>query len=181
MQNKLYRVAVVDKEFFKRIRVNVAELIENSASIEDTVGTRVLDVAPQDEEGAKKYYAHAKVETLDIDPGAGATYTIDLCEDNSDTISGETFDVIICTEVLEHVNNPFNAVKEMHRLLKKRGRIYLSTPYNFRIHGPLPDNWRFTEHGLRVLFSSFSSINVSPLEDDDRYLMPIHYTATVVK
>lgn len=181
MSNKVNTVSSIDKDFFNQIRDNVAKLIEDSAKIEDSTDARVSDIAPQDYEGAKKYYSRAKVETLDIDPKAAATYTVDLCDDNTNTIPDETFDVIICTEVLEHVNNPFDAVREMHRLLKPGGRIYISTPYNFRIHGPLPDNWRFTEYGLRVLFSDFSKVEVSPLEDDERFLMPLHYTTTVVK
>jgi 2-polyprenyl-3-methyl-5-hydroxy-6-metoxy-1,4-benzoquinol methylase len=156
-------------------------LIEDSAKAEDATGVRVLDIAPQDYEGAKRYYTEATVETLDIDPAANATYTADLCEDNSSTMPDDSFDVIICTEVLEHVNDPFGAMKEMRRLLKKGGRIYASTPYNFRIHGPLPDNWRFTEHGLRILFSDFSSVEVVSLEDSDRFLMPVHYTTRAVK
>ena|SRR5665213_1494993 len=181
MSSKSKEVAAIDKDFFERIRVNVAKLIEDSAKVEDAAGVRVLDIAPQDYEGAKRYYTAATVETLDIDPDAKATYTADLCENNSQTIPDETFDIIICTEVLEHVNNPFGAVKEMHRILKKGGRVYVSTPYNFRIHGPLPDNWRFTEHGLRVLFTDFSSVDVAPLEDGERFLMPVHYTTKVIK
>ncbi|HEY4963521.1 MAG TPA: methyltransferase domain-containing protein [Candidatus Saccharimonadales bacterium] len=181
MTNNDHKISATDKDFFERIRVNVAKLIEDSAKVEDGVGIRVLDIAPQDYEGAKRYYTAATVETLDIDPAANATFTVDLCENNRVSIPDETFDVIICTEVLEHVNNPFDAAKEMFRILKKGGRIYVSTPYNFRIHGPLPDNWRFTEHGLRILFSDFSVVDVVSLEDNHRFLMPVHYTTRVIK
>jgi hypothetical protein len=52
---------------------------------------------------------------------------------------------------------------------------YITTPFNFRIHGPLPDNWRFTEHGLRQLFSSMEIISLEGVTTQDRDLMPIHY------
>ena len=91
------------------------------------------------------------------------------------------FDVVFCTEVLEHVSNPFNAVSELFRMTKKNGVVVVSTPFNFRIHGPLPDNWRFTEHGLRELFKNFSSLKITPLNDDNRFLMPIHYTLIAKK
>jgi len=38
----------------------------------------------------------------------------------------ETFDVVICAEVLEHLYDPFKAVEEAHRVLKKGG-LYITT------------------------------------------------------
>lgn len=83
---------------------------------------------------------------------------------------------------MEHTNNPFHAVNELRRILKpNKGLVCVSTPFNFRIHGPLPDNWRFTIHGLKVLFSNFEDVKINVLNDDDRFLMPIHYTLIAKK
>jgi SAM-dependent methyltransferase len=71
---------------------------------------------------------------------------------------------------------PFDAVNEIRRILKPGGVVIVSTPFNFRIHGPLPDCWRFTEHGLRALFKDYEIISLDALEEEDRFLMPIHYT-----
>lgn len=49
------------------------------------------------------------------------------------------FDYILCTEVLEHTLNPFRAVYEMFRILKPKGLLFISVPFNFGIHRPLPD------------------------------------------
>jgi 2-polyprenyl-3-methyl-5-hydroxy-6-metoxy-1,4-benzoquinol methylase len=38
----------------------------------------------------------------------------------------ETFDCVICSEVLEHLYDPLIAIKEAHRVLKKGG-VYIST------------------------------------------------------
>ena len=43
------------------------------------------------------------------------------------------FDKIMLSEVLEHLEDPQYALEECHRILKKRGRIILSTPYNERL------------------------------------------------
>ena len=51
----------------------------------------------------------------------------------------------------------------------------LTTPFNFRIHGPLPDCWRFTEHGLRALLTDFEIVTLDAVETPDRPLMPVHY------
>lgn len=40
----------------------------------------------------------------------------------------ETFEYVACTEVIEHVENPQALLREFHRVLRKDGRLYLSTP-----------------------------------------------------
>jgi len=83
--------------------------------------------------------------------------------------------------VLEHTLNPFAAIEEIHRLLCIGGYLFLTVPFNFRIHGPLPDCWRFTEHGLRAILSMFDILELTSLETIDRPLMPIHYTVVARK
>jgi len=38
------------------------------------------------------------------------------------------FDLVLCTEVVEHIQNSPSALKEMHRLLRPGGTLILSTP-----------------------------------------------------
>lgn len=39
------------------------------------------------------------------------------------------FEVVICSEVLEHVIDPENAVKELHRIVKEKGVVIITVPY----------------------------------------------------
>lgn len=41
----------------------------------------------------------------------------------------ETFDTVLCTEVLEHLKNDKKAINEIKRVLKKNGHLVLSTPH----------------------------------------------------
>ena len=41
----------------------------------------------------------------------------------------DSFDVILCTEVLEHLPNPVLAIKEFSRLLRKDGCLILTAPF----------------------------------------------------
>lgn len=174
-------ISQVDIENLRLIRLGVRDLIRNAAESIDASGVLVLDVAPQIHQGVKEYFRLSNVETLDIDPSSGATYIADLCEDNSALIPSDYFDVIVCTEVLEHVINPFGAVDELRRILKPGGICFVSTPFNLRIHGPLPDCWRFTEYGIRTLFRKFSSVSIEATDDFTRPLMPIHYKTKAIK
>ncbi len=45
----------------------------------------------------------------------------------------ESFDVVIITEVLEHLFSPYRALEEIHRVLKPDGVLILSTPNNMTI------------------------------------------------
>lgn len=174
-------VSELDNKNLSIIRENVTNFIRDLSFNHDLKGNRVLDIAPQKYLGVKEFFKNSKVSTLDIDPNSGADYICDICEINHHLIPDETFDLVVCTEVLEHVNNPFLAVQELHRITKKGGFVGSSTPFNFRIHGPLPDNWRFTIHGLNILFQNFEMVEISELEDPERNLMPIHYTICAIK
>lgn len=176
-------VAEIDIRHLALLRENVSSFLRRMGGELDRPGLRLLDIAPQVHEGARPHFPAAEIETLDIDPASGATYIADLCRTN-DGIPAERFDVVVCTEVLEHTLKPFRAVAEIQRVLKPGGIALVTVPFNFRIHGPLPDCWRFTEHGLRSLFdaeSGFELAELNPLEDPDRFLMPIHYTLVARK
>lgn len=73
-------------------------------------------------------------------------------------------EAIICSAVLEHVENPFIAADEMYRTLKPGGYCYVFVPFLFYYHvpktGEYKDYWRFTEDGARYLFRKFSTIEI---------------------
>lgn len=64
----------------------------------------------------------------------------------------EEFDNILCTEVMEHLYSPYIAVNEMKRVLKKGGKLILTTRFIFPLHDVPGDYFRYTKYGLRKLF-----------------------------
>ena len=169
-------VSQMDVEHLKIIRQNVVDFLKRVGSVYATKPGRLLDIAPQVHEGARPFFPSTiVVETLDVDPNSGCRYIGDICEHN-DFLPDDTYDYVVCTEVLEHTLRPWDAVNEIWRILKRGGILFLSVPFNFRIHGPLPDCWRFTEHGLSALLGRFVILELNAIETPDRPLMPIHYT-----
>lgn len=175
-------VSQMDVEHLRIIRSNVIDFLKRVASVyANNKPGRLLDIAPQVHEGARPFFPEGiVVETLDIDPNSDCTYTGDICRHNYFLLDN-TYDFIVCTEVLEHTLQPFDAANEIWRILKPGGRLFVSVPFNFRIHGPLPDCWRFTEHGLRALLRRFVILELNTIEALGRPLMPIHYTAVAEK
>ena len=64
------------------------------------------------------------------------------------SIKSEHVDTIVCTEILEYVAEPVEALQEMYRVLKSGGILILSTPFMHRIDNP-SDYWRFSDFWLR--------------------------------
>lgn len=121
-----------------------------------------------------------KLITLDITPSSKPDIVADITKKNSN-IDDEAFDGLLCTEVLEHVVDPFAAVNELHRILRPGGYLFVTVPCNTRIHGPIPDCWRFTEFGLRILFRNFELIEIDRLDTPNRSLFPLHYSVIIKK
>lgn len=173
-------VSEMDKQHYKIIRSSVSSFLKKCSENYDKEGY-LLDIAPQDHEGAGFYFRKTKNFTLDINPDSKADFILDICKNNSKYIQDNYFDFVVCTEVLEHTCNPFEATKEIYRILKPEGLAFVTVPFNFRIHGPLPDCWRFTEHGIRELFKQYRYLKIDSVETEERDLMPIHYTIVAQK
>jgi len=63
-----------------------------------------------------------------------------------------SIDSILCSEVLEHLPEPSDAIAEMQRVLRRGGRVYLTTPQSWGLHYEPHDYFRYTKYGLRYLF-----------------------------
>lgn len=169
-----------DQHIIDRLRGSVNKHLEHARYKEDLAGRKILEIAPDEHQGAHNTFINASVETLNIEEGSDIE--ADICK-NIPKVD-KYYDAIICFEILEHVSNPFDAVEELHRVLKTGGRLYITTPFMFRIHGPLPDRWRFTVYGLQELLKDFRTVVIDSGKEgvntrDD--LDPLHYKTIAVK
>jgi len=72
----------------------------------------------------------------------------------------ETFDLVICTQVLPYVSDPRRVLSEIHRVLKSRASLFLSAPAMLPRYHDM--RWCFMPDGLRLLLSSFSEVRIVP-------------------
>ena len=164
-----------DQRFIDLLRASVNRHVNDAVCRYDLHDNLVLNVAPQRE--LVNPFRHATVETLDIDPNSGATHIADLCDLSDDLF--DRYDLVICTEVMEHCTDPFKAAHGIMFMLKSQGTAYITTPFNLRIHNPQPDLWRFTERGLRELFKDYDIVSLEAEETPERELMPVGYRMIV--
>ena len=81
-------------------------------------------------------------------------------------VEDASFDLVLCTQVLEHVTDPDVAVRELHRVAAPGGRVLAST-HGVQVYHPSPtDYWRWTHTGLERLFArngDWAQVTVTPV------------------
>lgn len=78
---------------------------------------------------------------------------IDLCGTAYEIpVEDESYDTILCSAVLEHLEEPGRAISEMRRVLKGNGIVILTAPLFWHLHEEPRDFYRYTKYGLKYLF-----------------------------
>jgi SAM-dependent methyltransferase len=134
---------------------NLSCFLHGSISRQVTRGNKVADV------GCGEQPLRRWIE------GRGAQYTgIDVCQNASNSvevvasilnlpIDNNTFDVVYCTEVLEHVSDMHVAFREITRILRPGGVLVISVPFAYPLHEEPFDYWRITPHKLTEQASEY--------------------------
>lgn len=78
----------------------------------------------------------------------------------------ESFDAVLCTEVLEHVPDPVPFIAELRRVLKSGGRAVVTLPWSARFHYQPHDYHRYTPSMLTHLFADFTHCFIRPRGTD---------------
>ncbi len=68
----------------------------------------------------------------------------------------KSIDTVILTQVLEHIDEPFKALDEIKRVLKKDAVLILSVPFIYHAHATPYDYFRFSEYGLRKICKDYN-------------------------
>jgi SAM-dependent methyltransferase len=79
------------------------------------------------------------------------------------------FDAVICTEVLEHVKRPRDALREIQRVLRPKGQAFITTPFMVQLHEMPYDFYRYTPSALTELAES-TGLTVTSLTPRGDYL-----------
>lgn len=126
-------------------------------------GTRVLDLGAGDAP-YRELFAHAEYVTSDWagSTHAGARSADVVASADALPVPDASFDVVLATQLLEHVPAPEAVLAEIARVLRPGGALHLTVPLAWELHELPHDYRRFTPAGLRVLLegAGFAAIAV---------------------
>jgi SAM-dependent methyltransferase len=116
----------------------------------------------------KKYFKHCTYKSVDLGIGESnwdyshLDYVVPL---DKLPIEDESFDAILCTQVLEHLQKPIESVREMYRVLKCGGYLFMTAPMAHNEHQIPYDFFRYTSFGLKYVCceAGFREIEVTPI------------------
>lgn len=98
--------------------------------VPDTNGSKALDIGCR--EGHQSEWLREKgysVEAIDENPRCEAGKTVDV--NQGLPYEADTFYLVWCSEVLEHLADPHRAVEEMRRVTRDNGKLLLTTPNSY--------------------------------------------------
>ena len=162
---------MINEDFSNRSKIQdvgrwyVNRFVENVARSLPT-GSSILD-AGAGESIYKKFFSHCNYKAIDLAVGesrwnyANLDYVGFLHEM---PIENEMFDAVLCTQVLEHLEWPRESVKEMHRVIKPGGKLYMTVPMAQNEHQVPYDFFRYTSYGLESIckHAGFNNIKITP-------------------
>jgi SAM-dependent methyltransferase len=125
--------------------------------LEEGQGKKALDLGCRDRFWSKKLAARGyEVVSVDLQPLDPSVIRHDA--NDSFPFSDATFDVVWCTEVIEHVKDPSFTLAEIRRILKPGGSLFMTTPNShfwlflfFQVFGVSPAELQNDDH--RQFFS----------------------------
>jgi SAM-dependent methyltransferase len=80
-------------------------------------------------------------------------------------IKDRSIDIVLATQVIEHVTNPGLMVQECKRVLRPGGYLILSGPFYWPLHEEPHDYFRFTKYGFAQLLYQAGFSNWQIRED----------------
>ncbi len=90
-------------------------------------------------------------KVVDVVAGPNVDFVCDIHDVSS--MPQNFFDVIVCTQVLEHVERPQDALRELRKLLKNDGRLICTVPFLAHIHYVPTDYYRFSVDAITSALS----------------------------
>jgi SAM-dependent methyltransferase len=123
----------------------------------------------------KNLFSHTKYESADfcqvVKEYGEITYVCDL---NKIPVEDNRYDLIYCSQTLEHIPEPGEVLEEFFRILKPGGSLWLSAPLFYEEHEKPYDFYRYTQFGLRHLLET-SGFQVTKIEWLEGYYGTIAY------
>jgi SAM-dependent methyltransferase len=145
--------------------VAVIEFFIENVEKEEFEDKRVLEVGSKYVNGSvrpliERFCSPKEYVGVDIEPGKFVDLILPA-EKLVEYFGPESFDVVIATELLEHIQNWRLVVGNLKGVLKCGGYIYITTrSHGFPFHAYPYDFWRYEIEDMRKIFSDFEVLKL---------------------
>ncbi|MDB6117703.1 MAG: Methyltransferase type 11, partial [Verrucomicrobiaceae bacterium] len=123
----------------------------------------------------------ASLETLDFLPGEGVDHVADVADTK---LPEQSYDAILCMQVLEHVPNPQAVCTELYRMAKPGAHVMVSAPQSAWLHNLPYHFFHYTNIGMRKMLEE-AGFEVLLLEAQGGHFTTLavmnHYTCRVLE
>lgn len=158
--NRTLRAALVRASKFASRR-GLYEFLEEQFGLIPN-GSRILSVGSGGQVNAlleaRTRERGVAIVQFDIDEDRAPDIVGDIC---TFALNPEEFDVVVISEVLEHLHSPQLALDNIRAALRAGGRLILSTPFALPIHEAPNDYYRYTRYGLAFLLREFRDVVIT--------------------
>ena len=146
------------------MHLSVMEFLIENVLDEEIKDKRILEVGSRYVNGSVRPFIERlnPKEYIGVDIESGKYVDI-ICpaEKLVERFGEESFDVVIATELLEHVKDWRIVITNMKKVLKTSGYIYITTrSLGFSFHSYPYDFWRYEMDDMRRIFFDFKILNL---------------------
>lgn len=146
----------------------------------------VLSIGSMDDsdgEGGRyrDYFANSSTYTTsEVTAEHGCDLVVDIR--TATGIASASYDCVVCSGVLEHVDDWRAALGEIARILKDGGVLLLGVPFRQAVHMAPQDFWRFTRYGVEhMLKDRFRIDEVAEVDAKRGEVFPAAYWVMATK
>lgn len=131
---------------------------------EEVSGKSILEVGSMDVNGSARPYLESlnSASYLGVDIADGPSVDV-LCDagELADQFGPQSFDVVVSTEMVEHVRDWRTAFHQMKLVLHAGGMLLITTRSpGFKVHGYPFDYWRYTVDDMREILGDFDDLHI---------------------
>jgi hypothetical protein len=138
---------------------SVLRFVQGQVQLHELAERSVLEVGSLNVNGSPRGFFSGPYKGVDMRAGPGVDEVVNAHDlSDQDGIPEGGWDVIVCTEMLEHDDVPWVSLREMHAVCQEDGYLLLTCRgYDrrgcFPVHAYPMDFWRFSCDGISALLS----------------------------